>query len=148
MVRYILSFFLPAALVVLSIPTVFTASNINSCANRVKACDPTEDYFETKINFKFASTVSSLEYNNTFVKLQFKWNDYNGPNQEASYVLVRCGCPDPVGLDAKYKRIFVPVSSAFVQQTVTVPKVYLLGQREKLLGKYNIVNVILMIFLI
>jgi len=48
--------------------------------------------------------------------------------------MVRCGCPPPSGdsVPAGAKTFFVPVSSILVEETVAIPKVYLIGQRAKM----------------
>jgi iron complex transport system substrate-binding protein len=107
-------------------------SNSATCAQRVRFCNVSGgvDYFPSKVSFDYATTIERIVYNRTFVALDFRWDDFAGLNRTAYYVFVRCGCPSP-GLDPRYKEIYVPVSSAFVQQTPTVPKFYLLGQRAK-----------------
>ena len=135
-------------------PTAVTASP----GDTVAACDPTLDiYFDNKLQFNYATTVRSIVYNNTFVTVRLQWSDYNGPGS-ADYVFVRrgapslltqcfgylcsddvafkpvqasAGCPSPQ-LGPSYTEILVPALSAFAQQTVTIPKIVLLGQRHKL----------------
>jgi hypothetical protein len=52
-------------------------------------------------------------------------------------VFVRCGCPSP-NLGAGWIETFVPVRSISVHETVAVPKVYMLGQRAKMIASDSI----------
>jgi hypothetical protein len=62
-----------------------------SPGDTVAACDPTQDiYFDNKLRFDYASTVRSIQYNNTFATVKLQWTDYNGPGS-ANYVFLRRG---------------------------------------------------------
>jgi len=105
-------------------------TNEMTCAHRLKTCNPSVPYFDSRIELNHASTVQSLNYFNTHVVIVKNWTDWSGPHVE-SILLIRCGCPAPSGFE-NHKRFWVPVESAFVEETVAVPKLYLLGQRAKL----------------
>lgn len=104
-------------------------TNANSCSHRIARCDSQQDYFPTKINFQYASSVRSLTYHGTYVTADIQFTSYAGLTK-VQYVFVRCGCPSPQ-LGAQYKEFYVPASSFFVEETVAIPKLYGLGQRDR-----------------
>jgi len=102
-----------------------------ACERPVSNCDRSKDYFDTKMKFDHAGSVKKIEYHNHYVTLDTEWTAWSGLHEE-KYVFVRCGCPAPE-LNG-YKEFHVPVDSAFLQETVVVPKIHLIGQRPKLVA--------------
>ena len=120
---------------------VVVLDNQETCAHRVVNCDPNVDHFETKISMKHSSTVTKLEYHNTYILLEQSWPTRGPWMTETSQriVLVRCGCPVPTtSLSADWqsnsKVIHIPVSSLMVQMPNSLSKVYLMGQRSKVVA--------------
>jgi iron complex transport system substrate-binding protein len=107
--------------------------NNATCLHRVASCNASIDYFDTKINFSHASAFRSVVYARTHVLVDMNWTDWSGAHEQ-QFVFVRCGCPRPAlsGSFALAATFFVPVSSIFIDETVAIPKVMLLGQRSKL----------------
>lgn len=119
--------------VALFVTQVAAAPNEATCSNRVLVCNTSSQYFPTKIAFEHATSVTALEYYGTYVIVRMSWNAWSGAHQQ-TLVLVRCGCPAPAdvgGLGVNVRLFFVPVSTVFIEETVAVPKLYLIGQRDK-----------------
>jgi iron complex transport system substrate-binding protein len=112
--------------------TLVTASNSATCSHRVSACNSSVDYFPVKLQFAHSGSVKSLQYYNTYVVAQMSWVAWSGTHA-VTYVFVRCGCPSPnVGGDSK--EFYVPVSSVLIEETVAVPKLYMIGQGQKVVA--------------
>ena len=104
-----------------------------ACLNPV-ACDPTVNYFPSApTSFSYSTTVAHLNVSNTFISFNLNYASYLDPTTPLTeaVVLVRCGCPAPT-VPSGTKVIHVPIASALVQQTVTIPKIVLLGQLSKI----------------
>lgn len=114
------------------VPALSAASNEATCANRITSCNSSLQYFPTQVRFEHASSVTALEYYNTYVVVNMSWKAWSGVHQQ-TLVLVRCGCPSPKAAEllGNVKILFVPVSTVFIEETVAVPKLYLIGQRNK-----------------
>lgn len=101
-------------------------------------CDPDVDHFETKVEMDHSSTVDTLEYKNTYILLDQTWPT-RGPWMKSTsqkIVFVRCGCPVPE-LSADWSEanvIHIPVSTVMVQMPDTLSKIYLMGQRSKVVA--------------
>ena len=78
---------------------------------------------------KYASTIKSLQNKNSWISFDLVYAGILDPTPVTqSYAFVRCGCPTPPGLTANTTVIEVPVSKVMIQDTVTVPKITLIGQ--------------------
>eukprot|EP01147_Barroeca_monosierra_P001456 gene1456-4615_t len=106
-------------------------SNSATCAHPVQNCDSNRDYFDTKLHFDYASSVRNISFHNTYIKLDMSWTAWSGFHQ-VHYIFIRCGCPSPN--IAGYKEFHVPVNSAFLEETVVVPRIHLIGQRSRLVA--------------
>lgn len=121
------------AILLVLLPLCVGQNNAASCVHRVRSCDPSNDYFPSKVRFLYSTSVKSLTYTNTYAVLEQSWTAWSGSHQQ-TLILVRCGCPSPnLGITGA-KEIYVPISSISVHETAAVPKVYLLGQRSKLIA--------------
>ncbi|MDO9356378.1 MAG: hypothetical protein Q7T55_21955, partial [Solirubrobacteraceae bacterium] len=106
-----------------------TASNSATCSHRVSVCNSSVDYFPVKLEFAHSGSVKSLRYYNTYAVAEMSWVAWSGTHL-ATYVFVRCGCPSP-NVGGGSKEFYVPVSSVLIEETVAVPKLYMIGQGQK-----------------
>lgn len=91
-----------------------SALSAGSCTDRIHNCDPSIDYFTTKVVLKYASTVK-LKYNNTYVDVIV--SDVSGTAH--IHRLVRCGCPIPESPNGA-QVIQVPPTRLFVNDGPTL----------------------------
>lgn len=113
-----------------SAPATVTAPAL-SAEGCISDFDPASDYFPDKSTLRDAENFT-LTYQNSYQVLTVK-QPYPGGKPE-SYVLVRCGAPDPQlsGALASAPRVTVPIRELFSASTTHLPLLSELGQLDVL----------------
>uniref|UniRef100_A0A7S0ZGV6 Fe/B12 periplasmic-binding domain-containing protein n=1 Tax=Timspurckia oligopyrenoides TaxID=708627 RepID=A0A7S0ZGV6_9RHOD len=82
------------------------------CEDPVETCDPTVDYFGSKIVAEYMQELV-LEYKNTLVEISIPSVEYNA-------VVVRCGCSPPNDLAEGTHVIYTPAKPVYMYETPTI----------------------------
>lgn len=95
--------------------------------------DPAADYFPDKAHLEYATNFT-IDYHRSYAVLTVKQPSQGA--KPASYLLVRCGAPDPhpSGLLATAQRVTVPVHSLFSGSTTQLPSLVMLDRLDVLTG--------------
>jgi len=100
--------------------TAPTGAAAQACANRVRNCDPSRNYFTNRVKpIAHATTIRGLRYTNTYVDVTIAALEGKPPIR---YRFVRCGCRAP---SSGRVVISIPPAAVYVGDTSTLSQVAL-----------------------